>query len=100
MSKIFTFTRFTQNIDFDNCLKREFSIDINRIETIEVALGQHYLQIQYVSAPSQQQQGKSGSKAAPVDPTGIELKFVTNDIYQTQTFLSILMSKADASERL
>ena len=82
--------RFSQNIDFDNCLKREFSIDINRIETIEVALGQHYLLIQYASPPSLQQ-GKSASKTAP-GSTGLELKFVTYDIYQTQTFLSILMS--------
>lgn len=64
---------FDENIDFEKCLCKEMNIEVNQIEIIEIALGQHYLVIQ---------------------TSNQELfKFVTNDVYQTQALLNILLSK-------
>lgn len=70
---------FNQNIEFDTCLKRKLTIDINQIETIEIGVGQNYLIVE-------KNVEESNSKI-------INYKFVTLDIYQSQAFLSILLSK-------
>ena len=67
---------FNQNIDFDKCLKLEFSIEVNQIEVVEVSLGQYYLIVE-----------TSGGKNRNY------FKFITFDIYYTQAFLNILLSK-------
>jgi hypothetical protein len=71
--KIFIFTRFDQNMDFDRCLKKENVININEIEIVEIANGQHSILIKT-------NEEKTVSKLC------------TFDLYQTQAFLNILLS--------
>ena len=73
--KLFNQELFNNNMDFDKCLKKRLSIEINQIETIEVGLGQNYLIV------DKQENNKN-----------INFKFVTMDVYQSQAFLSILLS--------
>ena len=73
--KMFNQELFDKNMDFDNCLKKRLSIEINQIETIEVGLGQNYLIV------DKQENNKN-----------LNFKFVTMDVYQSQAFLSILLS--------
>jgi hypothetical protein len=76
---------FEQNVDFDKCLAKQLSIDINQIEIIEVGMGQPYLIVEMSSIAS--------TAAAKATSTKSNMyKFVTLDIYQTQTFLNILLS--------
>jgi hypothetical protein len=70
---------FNQQMEFEKCLKRELTIEINRIEIIEVALGQHYLILDTVIAQKN-------------EDTRNTYKLVTCDVYKTQAFLSILSS--------
>jgi len=70
---------FNQQMEFEKCLKRELTIEINRIEIIEVALGQHYLVLDTVIAQKNEDLRNS-------------YKFVTCDVYKTQAFLNILSS--------
>ncbi len=72
---------FEKHVEFEKCIKKEFVISINRIEIIEVSFGQHYLIIESSSDDKNMNDKKN------------YLKFVTNDIYKTQSFLSILLSK-------
>ncbi len=70
---------FKQQMEFEKCIKREFTIEINRIEIIEVALGQHYLVLDTVIAQKNEDSRNT-------------YKLVTCDVYKTQAFLSILSS--------
>jgi hypothetical protein len=72
---------FENHVEFEKCMKKEFIIPINKIEIIEVSLGQHYLIIE------------SSSDDKNMNDKTNYFKFVTNDIYKTQSFLSILLSK-------
>jgi hypothetical protein len=79
--KIINKDLFEKHEEFEKCIKKEFLIPINKIEIIEVSLGQHYLVIESSSDDKNMNDKKN------------YLKFVTNDIYRTQSFLSILLSK-------
>lgn len=69
---------FNKNMEFDKCLRRKLTIDISQIETIEIGLGQNYLVIE-----------KNSSLATRI----ASYRLVTLDVYQSQTFLSMLLSE-------
>lgn len=69
---------FEMNKDFDKCLTKEHLVEINQIEIIELSLVQNYLILEVA---------KEGE-------TKMFLKFVTFDVYQTQTILNTLLSNS------
>ena len=66
---------FEQNTNFDNCLKMELILSINRIEVIETSCGQHCLSIQ-------------------IDDESFINKFITFDIYQNPSLFTVLLSNS------
>lgn len=77
--RIINLDLFSENSEFDKCLKRELVIQITKIETIEVSLGNNYLLIE--TTKNNENMNES-------------FKFFTMDIYQTSTFRNILLSRS------
>ena len=69
---------FQSNSEFDKCLKKEYSFNINYIEFIDISLGQHYFQLEIILSDN------SDRKKL--------VKFVTLDVYQTQAYINNLLS--------
>ena len=84
--KLMDVEMFNQNTDFDVCLKRKLTVDINHIELIEIGLGQNYLLIEK----------NTGDKNTRI----LNYKFVTLDIYQSQVFLNILLKIINESKKI
>ena len=76
---------FEQNVDYDKCLRKEMQVLMNKIEIIEIALGQHYLIVQSTTTI------ESSIKTY--------LKFITFDSYQTQAFLNTLLKIINESKQ-
>lgn len=84
--KILDIDMFNQNADFDVCLKRKLTVDINHIELIEIGLGQNYLLIEK----------NTGDKNSRI----LNYKFVTLDLYQSQVFLNVLLKIINESKKI
>ena len=69
-------------MDYEKCLEKIFSIDINQIEVVEVSLGQNYLLIEICE---NDQKECSGLKKY--------LKIIAIDVYETKLILNNLLSK-------
>ena len=65
--------RFEEKMDYEKCIKMEHVIEINRIEIIEIACGQHCLSIAF-------------------EDEKIVHKLITFDIYKTQSISGVLLS--------
>ncbi len=75
---IFNPALFIEQKDFDKCLRKEYVVNINQVEYLDIGLGQHYFQLQICKSEN--------------EPTDL-LKFVTLDMYQTQSFMNNILSK-------
>ena len=76
--KIVNEESYRNNCDFDKCLKQEYLFSVNQIEFIEIGLGQSYFLLEVI-----------------VNSETCEkhfFKFVTLDVYQTQAYISNLLS--------
>ena len=71
---------FDENIDYNKCLKVEFSIELNQIEIIEISMANHYITIKI---------NQYGNNIL----NQLYLKMITIDIYKTQLFMNTLSSK-------
>ena len=70
---------YEMNKDFNKCLAKEHLIEINQIEIIELSIVQNYLILEVVAKENGDQK--------------MFFKFVTFDVYQTQTILNSLLSE-------
>ena len=72
--KIVDLQLFNDNVDFDKCLKKELTIQIEHIESIEIGLANNYISIE-------------------LNQTSVHLlKLFTQDIHLTYTMRNILLS--------
>ena len=75
--KVVDMKEFELNNDYEKCLQNLFSIEISKIEVIEISLCQNYIIVE--------------SNVSDLYNTMTILKFATFDIYQTHVFLNSLL---------
>lgn len=79
---------YADSSEFDKCLRIEYSFSVNQIEYIDVALGQHYFQLEVVI---------DEESAQPIKQF---FKLITMDVYQTQAYINTLLSKPSLATSL
>jgi hypothetical protein len=97
--KILNEETLAAHVDFDKCMRREHVFSVNQIEFIEVALGQHFFQLEVVVPQSGERESgglndtiENEQQQAATSANRQYFKLVTLDVYQTQAIISNLLS--------